>query len=49
MYLLVGVIIEFVLDSILCDLFVTYLYQSLFIEQVVGFFKIIKFKGYYES
>ncbi|CAD8105672.1 unnamed protein product [Paramecium sonneborni] len=49
MYLLVGVLIEFVLDSIFCDLFLTYLYQSLFIDEVVGVFKIIKFKGYYEQ
>lgn len=26
MYLLVGVLIEFILDSIFCDLFLTYLY-----------------------
>ncbi|CAD8189469.1 unnamed protein product [Paramecium pentaurelia] len=49
MYLLVGVLIEFILDSIFCDLFLTYLYQSLFINEVVGIFKIIKFKGYYEQ
>lgn len=48
MYLLVGVGIEFVLDGIFCDLFVTYLYESLFLEDAFGIWKIIKYRGYFE-
>lgn len=48
MYLLVGVGIEFVLDAVFCDLFVTYFYQSLFIDDAFGFWKIIKYRGYFE-
>ncbi|KAM3131253.1 hypothetical protein pb186bvf_016571 [Paramecium bursaria] len=48
LYLLVGFFIEFILDAIFCDLFITYLYQSLFYGKVFGFWKVIKFRGYYE-
>jgi hypothetical protein len=51
-YLLFGVLIEIFIDGIFCDLFVTYIYQSVYENRgnkLHGCYKVVRFRGYYEE